>query len=55
MRSAGSDEMAPGARVRGLLSRLPSRCEPSLQSSSFYGLPECELLLESFSVAARYG
>lgn len=40
---AVGDEVAPGARVPGLLNRRPLDGELSLEGAGFHGLPECEL------------
>ena len=44
VRGAAGDEMAPTARVRGLLNRLPLVCELALEGARFDGLAERELL-----------
>jgi hypothetical protein len=52
---AAGDEVAPGARMPGLLDRLPLDRELSLEGPRFDGLSQGELLYELFSVAARHG
>ncbi|MFA9472882.1 MAG: hypothetical protein ACERNK_20120, partial [Deltaproteobacteria bacterium] len=43
-RGAAGDEMAPTARVRALLNRLPLICELPLEGPGFDGLAERQLL-----------
>ena len=43
-RGAAGDEMAPTARVRGLLNRLPLVCELALEGPGFDGLAVRKLL-----------
>jgi len=55
LRSAGGDEVAPGAGMRCLLNPPSLDGVLLLEGSGFDGLAELELLEETFAVWARYG